>query len=222
MSATSKLGLIALSMAGGAIGVVVGIKVLATRYGLMKQMMFTVRKSKLDFEETITAIRESAVKNGWEVPSDFDIQQQYIKAGLEDMTRVKIIYFCFPHGGYRILKDDTDKPMSVIMPAGVSVYEATDGQVYIAGINFDRMSGMFSGTVREVLKEAAGNYANTLRDIAEESEDSLGLSRMPARMMAWMMDTCFSFMDRERRESMLGHCRGMLDQMEAKYLSEKA
>ena len=264
MGATSKLGLIALSMAGGAIGVVVGIKVLGSRYGLMKRMMFTVRKSRLGFEETITAIRESAVKNGWEVPGDFDIQQQYIKAGLEDMTRVKIIYLCFPHGGYRILKDDADKPMSVIMPAGVSVYEATDGQVYIAGINFDRMSGMFSGTVREVLKEAAGNYANTLRDIAEESRDPLDLSRIPARMMAqmmaWMMpmmekmgprmagmmprmmeemgpvqlehmmvdamprmmDSCFSSMGRERRESMLEHCRGMLDQMEAKYVSEKA
>ncbi len=262
MSGTSRLGLIALSMAGGAIGTVVGIKVLATRYGLMKQMMFTVRKSKLDFEETITAIRESAVKNGWEIPSDFDIQQEYIKAGHEDMTKVKIIYFCFPDGGYRILTNDADKSMSVIMPGGVSVYEATDGQVYIAGMNYDRMSGMFTGTVREVLKEAAGNYANTLQEIAEEREDRLDLSRIPARMMArmmaWMMpmmermgprmagmmprmmeemgpkqleymlldamprmmDSCFSSMDRERREFMLGHCRSMLDQMEAKYVSE--
>ena len=103
------------------------------------------------------------------------------------MTRMKIISFCNPHGGYRILKDDVDKPMSVIMPAGVSVYEATDGQVYVAGINFERMSGMFGGTAREVLKEAAGNYARTLQDIAEESENRQDLSRIPARMMTWMM-----------------------------------
>ncbi len=107
------------------------------------------------------------------------------------MTRLKIIYFCNPHGGYRILKDDVDKPMSVIMPAGASVYEVTDGRVYVAGINFERMSGMFGGTAKEVLKEAAGNYARTLQDIAEESENRQGLSRMPARMparmMTWMM-----------------------------------
>jgi uncharacterized protein (DUF302 family) len=187
MSATSKLGLIALSMAVGAISVVVGIKVLASQCGLMKKMMFTVRKSRLDFEDTITAIGESAIKSGWEIPSVYDLQQEYKKAGHEDMTRMKIIYFCNPHGGYRILKDDVDKPMSVIMPAGVSVYEATDGQVYIAGINFERMSGMFGGTAREVLKEAAGNYARTLQDIAEESENRQDLSRIPARMMTWMM-----------------------------------
>ncbi len=187
MSGTSRLGLVALSMVGGAMGAVVGIKVLATRYGLMKQMMFTVRKSKLDFEETITAIRESAIKSGWEIPSVYDLQQEYKKAGHEDMTRMKIIYLCNPHGGYRILKDDADKPMSVIMPTGVSVYEDTAGQVYVAGISFDRMSGMFGGTAQEVLKEAAGKYARTLQDIAEESENRQGLSGMPARMVEWIM-----------------------------------
>jgi hypothetical protein len=54
------------------------------------------------------------------------------------------------------------------------------------GINFGRMSGMFSGTVKEVLNEAARMYADTLQDIVEE-EDQQGLSRMPAQMMAWMM-----------------------------------
>ena len=37
-----------------------------------------------------------------------------------------------------------------------------------------------------------------------------------------MMDSCFSQMDRERREFMLAHCRGMLDQMEEKYLKVQA
>ena len=38
-------------------------------------------------------------------------------------------------------------------------------------------------------------------------------------VMPGMMDHCFSQMGHERREFMLTHCRGMLDQMEAKYLS---
>lgn len=187
MSAKSKLGLIALSMAGGAIGVVVGVKVLAARYGLMKMMMFTVSKSKLDFEETVSAVSESAINHGWQVPHTFDLQQEYKDAGHEDMTRTKIIYFCNPHGGYRILKEDADKPMSVVMPAGVSVYEANDGQVYIAGMNFRVMSTVFGGTVRDVLKEGAENYAATLENIVEESYASQDLSRIPERMMGWMV-----------------------------------
>jgi hypothetical protein len=36
------------------------------------------------------------------------------------------------------------------------------------------------------------------------------------------MDTCIAEMDRERREFMLAHCRGMLDQMEQKYMAPAA
>ena len=78
------------------------------------------------------------------------------------MTRMKIIYFCSPHGGYRILKADNDKSMSVMMPIGVSVYETNDGQVYVAGMNLGLMSTMFEGTIKEVFKEGAENYEKTL------------------------------------------------------------
>lgn len=44
------------------------------------------------------------------------------------------------------------------------------------------------------------------------------MERMMENVMPGMMDRCFSGMDRQRREFMLRHCRGMLDQMEAKYL----
>ncbi len=44
------------------------------------------------------------------------------------------------------------------------------------------------------------------------------MERMMENVMPGMMDRCFSGMDRERREYMLRHCRGLLDQMEAKYV----
>ena len=44
------------------------------------------------------------------------------------------------------------------------------------------------------------------------------VAKMMGEMMPRMMDTCFSEMDRERRQFMLTHCRGMLDQMDEKYL----
>lgn len=188
MSAKSTFALIALSAVGGAVGVAVGIKMLATKYGLMKKVMFTARKSKLDFEETVSAISESAINNGWEIPQTYDLQQEYLRAGHEDMTRLKVLYFCNPDGGYKILRDDIDKPMSVMMPMPVSVYETSDGQVYIAALNLGSMSMMFGVTVKEVLKEGAENYAKTLEDIAEESHISLNLSRIPAIMMGRMME----------------------------------
>ncbi len=187
MSAKSTFGLIGLSMVGGVVAAAVGMKVLAAKYGLMKRVMITTSKSKFGFNETVSAISESAINHGWQISHTHDLQQEYMEAGHEDMTKVKIIYFCNPEGGYRILKDDADKPMSVMMPLGVSVWEAEDGRVYISAMHLKGMSAMFGGTVKDVLNEGAENYAQTLENIVEESDAKWGLSQIPARMMAWMM-----------------------------------
>ncbi|MEE8337857.1 MAG: hypothetical protein V3R95_07330 [Dehalococcoidia bacterium] len=44
---------------------------------------------------------------------------------------------------------------------------------------------------------------------------------MMEQVMPRMMDSCFSEMSPERRQFMLAHCRGMLDQVEEKYVTEQ-
>ena len=133
---------------------------------LMQQMMTKVYRSKLSFENTISALCEIAPQHGWGVDTR-DLQEKYQEAGLTDMTRLVIIYFCNPQGGYAIIKDDERKAMSVMMPMGVSVYETSTGQVEIATWNMAMMADMFPGTTGEVLKEGAENLANTLEGIVE-------------------------------------------------------
>lgn len=150
-------------------GIILGIIVMGLMVrSMMPVMMFAKYKSALNFEETVSAIRESAQKHGWKIPEIRDLQQDYQEDGLEDMTKLKILYFCNPQGGYRILQDDTHKPMSVMMPMGVSVYETNDGQVYLAGMNLGTMSMMFSGTVKKVLQEGAANFKKSLEGIIEK------------------------------------------------------
>ena len=134
--------------------------------GLMNKMMFAVYESKLGFEETVASLTAAAQEHGWEIPMVHDLQANYQEAGYEDMTKVKIIYLCNPHDGYRILQYDENKPMSVIMPMGVSVYETSQGKVNVAGMNLGRMSLMYGGTVKEVLQEGEANFAKTLQNIA--------------------------------------------------------
>jgi uncharacterized protein (DUF302 family) len=81
------------------------------------------------------------------------------------MTRVKIIYFCNPDGGYAILQDDAAKAMSVMMPMGVSVYERTDGGVEIAAMNLGMMADMFAGTIQEVLRDGGERLEETLAPV---------------------------------------------------------
>jgi uncharacterized protein (DUF302 family) len=134
---------------------------------LMQQMMFKVYRSKLGFDETVSTVAEAASRNGWEIPDIRDLQEEYHKAGLSDMTKVKILYFCNPPGGYDILKEDPNKSMSVMMPMGVSIYQTSDGRVEIAAMNLGMMSGMFSGVVKDVLHNGAANLEKTLEGIVE-------------------------------------------------------
>jgi len=134
---------------------------------LIQQMMFKVYQSKLSFDETVSAVAEAAPKNGWQIPDIRDLQKEYQEAGLSDPTKVKVMYFCNPQGGYDILKDDGNKSMSVMMPMGVSIYETSDGRVEIAAMNLGMMSEMFSGVVQEVLNNGAANLEKTLQGIAE-------------------------------------------------------
>ncbi len=151
------------------IGLVFGLIIMAIMMKIMMpKMMFATYKSKLDFDETISSLEESAKKNGWTIPEIRDLQQDYIEEGLEDMTKVKILYFCNSQGGYNILKDDDYKKMSVMMPMGVSVHETNDGQVRIAAMNIGFMSMMFSGTVKKVLQEGGGNFRNSVENIIEK------------------------------------------------------
>ena len=134
---------------------------------LMQQMMFKVYKSKFDFDETVSAVTEAAPNNGWHIPDIRDLQKEYQEAGFADTDKMKVIYFCNPRGGSKIFADDRNKPMSVMMPMGVSIYETADGQIEIAAMNLGMMSGMFSGVVKEVLSEGAVNLENTLQGVVE-------------------------------------------------------
>jgi uncharacterized protein (DUF302 family) len=140
---------------------------------IMQKMMITEYQSELDFDETISTLTESAKENGWDIPMTYDLQKGYHEAGYEDMTKVKILYFCDPHGGYKILQDDENKSMSVMMPMGVSVYEKDSGGVFVAGMSLERMSMVFGGTVKEVLQEGAKNYAKSLDNFAKPSDENI-------------------------------------------------
>ncbi len=133
---------------------------------LMQQMMLRVDTSGLGFDETVSSLTASAEQNGWGIDTR-DLQRTYQEAGLTDMTRCTILYFCYPQGGYKILtSSDKLKAMSAMMPIGVSVYETTDGQVEVSAMNLSLMSNFFGGVVKEVLKDGGERYEKSLEGIA--------------------------------------------------------
>lgn len=135
---------------------------------MMKRMMFIENKSKLNFEETVNAVSESATKHGWHVPRIDDLQKTYKEAGHEDMTKVKVVEICKPHGAYKILKDDKNKKMAAMMPIKIAVYETNDGQVYVSGMRIGFMGKLFGGVIKEVMSEGAEDMEKTLESVIEK------------------------------------------------------
>lgn len=133
----------------------------------MQAVMFKVSRSKHDFDQTVQMVRENARRVGWDVPWGFELQQHYRERGFSDMTKVVNVYLCNPQGGYDIMKSDVYKPMAVMMPTAVSVYETSDGEVHVSRMNLGRMSTMFGGTVRKALRGGGANLEKALEEVVE-------------------------------------------------------
>jgi len=134
---------------------------------LMKVAMFKVDRCAHDFDRTVQLVRDNALRVGWDVPWCFELQQHYQEKGLSDMTRAVNIYLCNPQGGYDIMKCDAYKPMAVMMPTAVSVYETSDGEVCVSRMHLGRMSAMFGGTVRDTLRGGGARLEKALEGVIE-------------------------------------------------------
>jgi uncharacterized protein (DUF302 family) len=134
---------------------------------LMKTAMFRVDKSRHGFDQTVQMVRENALRVGWDIPWQFELQQHYQESGLSDMTKVVNLYLCDPQGGYTIMKDDAYKPMAVMMPTAVSVYETNTAEVYISRMNLGRMSAVFLGSVKAALRSGGERLENAFEGVIE-------------------------------------------------------
>lgn len=140
---------------------------------LMPEMMFSEVKSKFGFQKTIQLLKKHSKKYQWTIPISHNLQKDYIRNGIKDMSKIEILYFCNAEGGYEILKKDSEKKKSPLMPMGVSVYEKSDGSVYVSAINLSIMSKMMSGKTKEVMEKGGENLNKTFSHIMMESDKEI-------------------------------------------------
>ena len=151
-------------------GLIVGVLLTGVAVWLvMPRMMINVQKSRLNFEDTVTAVSESVLKQkDWKVPAIFDIQKNILDAGHKNMSKVKIVSLCQPHYAQKILENDDDKKVTTMMPLGIGIYETKDGQVYMSTMNIGIMGMMFGGTIADVMGDAGEDIEEMLEDIVRD------------------------------------------------------
>ena len=98
--------------------------------------MFDLRRSRLGFEETVTAIRQSASKKGWRVGPTQDAQADMTRAGIKDAPRIKVIPTCPSDANQRLARvSQSYKNPIPPLPCRITILIDKDGQVQVIKMN---------------------------------------------------------------------------------------
>jgi uncharacterized protein (DUF302 family) len=109
--------------------------------------------SKYNFADTVEKLNLAVMESGWKMPATHDLQNTIRNFGKEILP-IKVFEICHPKHSSRLLELDNERIVSTFMPCRISVYEKSDGKVYISRINAALLSSNFGGIVEEVMSLA--------------------------------------------------------------------
>lgn len=125
------------------------------------QAMMLEKQSKMNFNDTVDALKKAAEARGWKMTGVLDAQEAMKKAGHKEAKPMKILGMCHPTLAESVLKAQLQAKMPPALTCRYSVYEALDGKIYVMRFNTSMMAGM-----------AQGDVATALTNLAKE-EDAL-------------------------------------------------
>jgi len=133
----------------------------------MMAAMMTEMKSRLGFKETVAALQEAAKKRGWQVGQPIDMQEAMIKAGQKTAKPFTVLPMCKQDLAESLLKAQVEQKAMPFAPCRMSVFEGTDGKVYIAKPNTEFMAQMATPVFAPMLKKFVAEEKAVLANIAE-------------------------------------------------------
>jgi uncharacterized protein (DUF302 family) len=134
------------------IGMVAGIIMVSViGWLVMPKLMLKEYQSPYSIEKTVEKIKENAVSEGWVVSNTVTLSDSIKKHGGGDILPVILINLCEANHAFKILSEDRNKIVSVMMPCTISVYQKSDGKTYIGTMNAKLLGNMFGGTVAKVM-----------------------------------------------------------------------
>jgi uncharacterized protein (DUF302 family) len=133
-------------------GLVVGAVALgAVMYVMAPGMMLTEHPSRFGLDETVAKIETAAKESGWVISSISKLDQSVKKHGGPTVAPVRLVNLCQAQHAGKILAEDDARIVSVMMPCTISVYEKSDGTVWVGSMNPGIMGLVFGGVISEVM-----------------------------------------------------------------------
>ena len=143
------------------IGFVFGVLVVAVSgYFMMPSLMFNEIPSPFGFEETIDRIQHNIANDpelkdkGWSI-SGLRNPAKAVQTDGGNVLPVMMIETCATKYSGPILKEDSRRFLSILMPCKISVYKKQDGKVYIGTMNAGLMGKFFGPPVGDIMGQVA-------------------------------------------------------------------
>ncbi len=123
-------------------------------------LMFREIPSPFGVEETVARIQQNILNagNGWSL-SGLRNAAKPIEADGGNVLPVLMIEACSTKYSAPILKDDSIRFLSNLMPCKISVYKKNDGKTYIGLMNAQLIGSLFGSKVGEIMKHVAADQA---------------------------------------------------------------
>ncbi len=138
-------------------GFISGIVVVALlAYSYMGSLMFWEVESAFGVEETVARIQQNVqnVGNGWTL-SGLRNPGKAVESSGGNVLPVMMVEACSTKYSGPILKDDSVRFLSILMPCKISVYKKNDGKTYIGMMNAGLMGKMFGPMVGDIMAKVA-------------------------------------------------------------------
>ncbi len=147
------------------VGLVVGVALtLVLAWNMASSLMFREVPSPFGLEETVARIQQNIQNagNGWALSGLRDPAKAVQNDG-GNVLPVLMIEACSTKYSKPILKDDSVRYLSILMPCKITVYKKNDGKIYIGLMNAGLMGKMFGPMVGEVMSHVAEDQKKFIR-----------------------------------------------------------
>lgn len=131
----------------------------------MMAALFESRRSRLGFDETVSALVGASAKHGWPSVQIHDVQAAMKQAGATDSKRMKALSTCPPQANERLAMASAGKLPP--LPCRYTVFEGQDGKVYVVRMNTPILAKTLQGDAARVMQEIASEEETVLKNIVE-------------------------------------------------------
>ncbi len=134
-------------------------------WNVMPSMMLKEVQSPYTVDETVAKIKANAEAKGWVIPSVKPLHKSIEKHsdGKLIIPPVMLVNLCNAEHAYNAIVNDQNKKISVFMPCTISVYEKTDGTVWMGYMNAKLLGDMFGGAVAKTMTHVDADQQNFIK-----------------------------------------------------------